>query len=436
MKLIFYTLFSLLFFSGCETIENEVIVINPKESKNSVLLKVDKILNDSTIALSWTPYTGSGFKEYRLSRSAEVLINGTFRTDHKIIKTFSHKDSLRFTERDMPFSGKINYFLDVITDSPNWINSGLSYERPGTYHKINFNDVLINTAAKYLYLFNKDTGSITLFDYDTKKEIKKISLNSSIGFCALGDGEGGIKNELYVPTVHGWVYILDAFTLETKDKIYIGGEKVSAVVAVAGKLFVSSTDRSFGSFYDNALKVYDRKTKKLIGRTGYWSNTRLLYLEGTGIELIDITTNISPTDLSYYQFDSFGKLIAKKEDTYHGDHPLDPLIVSSFPDGSKFITASSGAVYTRELKYEKSLSGTYENRYLDFAFNASGTSIYAALKQQKKVEEIAYPAGKVINTFPTLFPPARIFRDGNQLICLTTSGSGAGTYVFIEKINL
>jgi hypothetical protein len=279
------------------------------------------------------------------------------------------------------------------------------------------------------------SGSITLFNYNTNKELKKTSLNSSIGYCALGDFNGGKKNELYVPTEHGWLYILDAETLETKDKIFIGGEKVSSVVAVAGKLFVSSSDRRYSSMEANTLKVYDRNTKILIRRTGKWANTRLLYLESSDIELIEISENIIPIDLSFHKFNSAGLPLENKEDTYHGDHPLDPALARSFPDGKKFITSGSGSIYNRDLVFEKNLSEFNYYKYSDFAFNNTGTKIYGALAQEKKVEEIEYSSGNSTKTYPTTFYPAKVFTDGNQLICLTTSGSNMHNYYFVEKIN-
>jgi hypothetical protein len=437
MKLIFYISIGLIFLAACKKVENEVIIINPKESKNSIQLRINKVLNDSTIELNWTKYTGNGFIGYRLVRTAEVLKNGAFSSDSRVLRTFSSTDSLVFVERDMPYSRKIHYSIYIITDPMNNLGSGVSYDRPTTYHVGNFNDALVNTAAKLLYLYNTGTGNIILYNYETNKEIKRISLNSGIGFCGLGDFEGGVQNELYVPTVHGWLYILDGLTLETKDKIYVGGERVTSVVKVAGNLFVSSSDRSYSAIDQNSLKVYDRKTKRLVGRTGYWNNTRLLHLEGSDIELIDITTNISPTDLGYYKFSSSGVPLEKRKDNYHGDHPLDASLVRSFPDGSKIITSGSGTIYTRDLKYEKDLTPPYSSgKYLDFAFNNSGTSIYGALKEQRGVEEIAYPSGNVTKTHTTLFYPIRLFRDGNQLICLTVAGQYSEKYFFIEKFNL
>ena len=140
--------------------------------------------------------------------------------------------------------------------------------------------------------------SITLLDY-TGKILRSVDLPISIGFCSLGDFNG--SKELYVPENDGWLVILDAGTLQLKDKIYIGGYNVGSVVAANEKLYISSTDMSYGG-YSNCTKVYDRATKDLIGRTGYWDGTRLMKLEGTSVEMIDITINLMPVDLSYYQF--------------------------------------------------------------------------------------------------------------------------------------
>jgi DNA-binding beta-propeller fold protein YncE len=423
--------FSLLILSGCDLTGNEEIIINPK-----VQIKINKVLNDSTIELSWSKYAGPNFKGYQLSRSAEVFKNGRFFNDYQRVKTFTSPDSLVFIEREMPYARKINYTISVITDTTNKLYSGINYLRPGTYQAGEFNEVLINSTAKYLYLYDTNSGSIILFNYATNREIKKVSLQSGIGYCALGNFVGGSKNELYVPTVHGWVYILDAFTLETIDKIYIGGYHVTSVVEVAGKLFVSTSDQSSTYMGESSFKIYDRSSKKLLERTGGRYNTRLMYLEGSNIELIDVTTNVIPTDVNYYKFDLSGKVLLKKSDSYHGDHPLEASLIRSFPDGSKFITASAGAIYSSSLQHEQNLSFPYSQKYQDFAFNSSGTVIYGALQQGNRIEEISYPTGKVVKNHVTQFAPFRIFRDGNQLICLTRSGYYSENYFFIEKFNL
>ena len=435
MKYILFTLSFFLLLASCSEKENEIVVINPKKTINGIVLKLDKVFNDSTIQLSWPKYTGKGFKSYKVFRTFEVLKNGNFVYSSEELKVLDNPDSLTFTDRSMPFSPEVRYTVRIYADSTTVTSNQVAYNRPGTYKIFNFNEVLINTEKDFAYLYNFSSGAISLFDYNTGVEIVKTSLNTRIGYCALGNFDNGIKNELLVPTGDGWVYILDAESLSTKDKVYIGGEAVTSVLSINEKLFVSSSDRSYGGFYDNSLKVYDRRTKKVISRTGDNNNTRLVYLEGSNTELLDITTNLIPVDLNYYKFNSDGTLLTHLEDRYHGDYPLDPSLVKCFPDGSRIITGSSGTIYTKGMIYERSLASVYSNMYSDFEFNKEGTLIYAANKSQKKIDVINYPSLTVSKNNSTTFNPFRIFRDGNQLICIAVNTSFRNYFLF-EKVNL
>ncbi|WP_162054269.1 YncE family protein [Pontibacter pamirensis] len=440
MKQNLYLLLGILLLSSCEVTENEIVEINP--DARDLTIKVEQVYNDSTISLRWDKYEASDFKKYSLFRYASVLHNGRFEQQHEEIKSFTSTDSVTYTEREMPHALRVSYQIHLITDTASFSPNSVTYTRPDITNIGSFSNVLINTDKDYLYLYNMSTGAIMLYDYGNNRAIRKISLQSKIGYSALGN-YGGTQNELYVPDEHGWVYILDALTLETKDKIYVGGFQVTSVVAAAGKLFVSSSDQSFSGMNDNSLKVYDRATLKFVSRTGEWENTRLVLLENlasqtSDIELVEITTNIIPTDLSYYLFNSSGEVTAKREDKYHGDHPLDPALVKAFPDGQRLITSSSGAIYTKNLEHEKDLLPyhTYNGQYRDFAFNSSGSLIYGVLNDEHKIAEIAYPSGTVTKNYPTQFKPYWLFRDGSQLICLTIPQSYYEPYFFVEKINL
>lgn len=430
----YLSLYLLLLMSGKKT-ENEVLIINPRKQANTILLKLDKVLNDSTIQLSWTKYPGEDFKSYKVYRSCEVLNNGVFSFAGKEVKVLTSPDSLTFTESAMPFARNIDYMVLLYTDKPAGGSNQLTYVRPATYNQCSFNEAIANVDKDYVYLYNRQSGEISLFNYSTNTEVVKTSLKTSIGYCTLGNFDGGVKNEMYVPTGDGWLYILDAESLGTKDKIYIGGEAVTSALAINEKLFVSSSDRSYGGFYNNSLKVYDRRTKKVISRAGKNNNTRLVYLEASNIEMIDVTTNLSPIDLAYYNFNTSGDLQSQKSDPYHGDYPLDVGLVKSFPDGSRIITATSGTVYSKNLIFEKSLAPRFGSTFSDFEFNSTGSIIYSAYKSQKKIEAIGYPSSAVLTTYGTKFNPFRIFRDGDQLISIS-AGQAPRNYFLIEKINL
>lgn len=427
---------------SCKKEQQTVYNIIPvSHTSGTFTLQIDKTINDSTLVLKWSRFPGKGFKQYTLNRAAEVFKNGEFTSIGEQLKTFTNPDSLTYLDKSMPFASDIQYTITAVADSiKDYTVAYYTYRRPNTYPRLRVSDALIDRQQKVTYLINRDSGLVVSYNYATAKVLKTTNLKRQVGYSALGSFAGGVNNELYMPTTDGWLYILDATTLTVKDKIYVEGDAVGSVVASNEKLFVSSSDQSFGSFYNNSLKIYDRKTKMVTGRTGEWNNTRLVLLPGNNVnfELVDIPFNLTPYDLNYYTISPLGVPLSMVDDPYHGDYPLDPNIIQAFPDGSRIISSSSGSVYTTKgLLFEKSLS-PYGN-FRDFAFNSSSSVIYCITANEKKITAISYPSATVQRTFTTQLLPVKIFTDGNQLICITMSNNSYynnNPVFFVEKFNL
>jgi hypothetical protein len=434
MKKVFPYLVCFLFALSCKKENKEVIVITPATGATQVQLNIDQVINDSTLVLKWTKVTGD-FQKYRLVRNATYLKNGQFGTFIEPVDSSNNVNHLSFTENNMPLARDIYYDLYVSKDTTR-SNQGFQSVARVYYQRNNSlifgtpADVLINKQNQGLYV--TEQNRITLVNYTTGRIVVSKELPVNIGYCSLGDFGG--TTELYVPVGDGWLHILDANTLQLKDRIYVAGYTIGSVVAVNGILYVSSSDRSLGG-YANCIKVYDRATKNLIGRTGYSEITRLLILEGTSVEMIDLTMQTMPVDLCYFQFSAAGVLLSKKQDAYHGNYLMNPGIVRSFPDGSRFITSSSGTIFNKSLTFERYLK--QNGSYSDFAFSNDGSLIYAAYGTQKKIDVVSYPAAATISSYATAFYPYKIFRDGNSLICVSkTHINQQMTYLLFEKINL
>jgi len=432
-KVILYLIVSLLFLS-CTKETEEVIEITPAAKPATVQLKIDQVINDSTIVLKWSKYTGT-FQKYRLVRTATYLKNGQFSSFAEPVDSSTDVNHLSFTENRMPLARDISYDLYVSKDTTGYnrgfqLMTRVAYQRPNSLFYGTPTDVLINKQQQKLYI--TEQNKITLVNYVTGRIITSKDFPVSIGYCSLGDFNG--SNELYVPVNDGWLQVLDAVTLQLKDKIYVAGYEIGSVVAANGKLYISSSDRALGG-YANCIKVYDRATKSVIGRTGFWDRTRLLQLEGTAVEMIDLTISLSPIDLSYYQFNPDGTPLVKKQDSYHGDYTMDANILRSFPDGSKLITSSSGTIFNKSLTFDRYIK--QYGSYSDFAFNSNGSIIYAAYKSEKKIDVVTYPATTTISSYATSLYPYKIFRDGNTLICVgRATTSQQLNYLFVEKVNL
>lgn len=430
MKKIILCLLLGICFLACK--KEDVIVVNPSQNE---ALKIDTVINDSTIVLTWNKFTGTRFKQYRIIRMATYLKNDKFAMVYDTVFISKDSNATRFTESNMPLAKDIYYNLHIDRDTVPVYTPvpGVVYQRPNSVLYCQPSDVLFSKAQKKLYIIEQQ--KIHLVDYISGRPELSKEFSTGIGYCALGTYNG--SNELYVPLNDGWVEILDAATLGLIDRIYVAGYGIGSVLALNGKVYASSSDRTF-SGYSNCVKVFDRASKTLVARTGYWDQTRLVALEGTTVEMIDITINISPVGLFYYQFTADGIPQAKKEDTYHGDYTMSPAIVRSFPDGSRFITSGSGTIFNKSLvfdRYLKQYAGYYDS-YTDFAFNNDGSVIYAANGPLKKIDVIRYPSTTNTGNYPTKFIPYKLFRDEHSLIAVSKVNSSQQTYIVIENIKL
>jgi len=94
----------------------EVIVVTPATT-SSIQLEVDQVINDSTIVLKWSKFTGSDFQKYRLVRNATYLKNGQFESFIEPVDSSINVNHLSFTESKMPLAQDIYYTLYVSTDT-------------------------------------------------------------------------------------------------------------------------------------------------------------------------------------------------------------------------------------------------------------------------------------------------------------------------------
>jgi hypothetical protein len=421
-------LFACLFCLSCKK-EDVTVITGP--SSTIVQISIGQVVNDSTIVLTWPRYTGAKFKKYRLTRTATYLKNGQFQEVTEEIDASTDLNHTSFTEKNMPYARDINYYIAVL-NSDNQLfppTTSVSYQRPNSLVYGEPTDVLFSKQQQSVYITER--YRITKIDYHTGRQTVSKAFPTGIGFCSLGAYNG--EEELYVPTSSGWLQIVDPGTLELKDKIYVAGFEVASVAVANDKLLVGSSDMAVG--YNNCIKVYDRATKSLVSRAGFWDRTRVLLLNSSTMEFIDLSVNLMPIELSYYQFNANGSLLSQKRDNYHGDYPMDANIVRAFPDGSRFITSSSGTIFNKSLVFDRYIK--QYGSYTDFAFNNNGSVIYAADRNGKKIQAISYPGLSITGSYTTVSFPYKIFRDENTLVCVGKSAAAQlNTYLVVEKINL
>jgi hypothetical protein len=426
MKKIILCLLIGLSFLSCK--KEDVIVVVQKPS-----LKIDQVINDSTIVLSWNKYVGSNFKQYMLTRQATYLKGDQFKQNYDTVFTSSDAKETSFTENKMPLATDLSYFLIVQTDpnAPGPYPPRVTYTRPNSLLYCNPTDVLFSKSLNKLYIIEQK--KINIVDYTNGRPVLTKEFPAGIGYCDMATYNG--SNELYVPGNDGWLNILDATTLELKDHIYVAGYTIGSVLARNGILYVSSSDQSLGAFSNN-MKIYDRATKALVSRVGSYYPSKLMAFDNTNVEMIEMPLNIYPNDPSYYQFTPDGIMLNSKGAPSQSSYYMGTNIVRSFPNGDRFITSNFGTVINKSLVFERYLK--QYGFYADFAFNNNGSVIYAADAQLKRIDVINYPAYTNTGSYSTKLYPYKLFRNDNMLISVSKSAQDnfSNGYILIENIKL
>ncbi|MFD2966937.1 YncE family protein [Sphingobacterium bambusae] len=403
----------------------------PAMFSDKIELKQPKIEGDA-VKLSWSILDNSNFYSYIILRKDTP--DGLLATVGEMVM-----DSRTTTilDEQVPYSPEVVYQIvgQVRNGAPIYSNT-VSHKTAGV-NLLNISpyDVIYNGTQQLLYFFEQN-GRISMYDLKTEKIIKQIETKATTGYADMESFNG--KTELYVPRNDGWIFVYDALTLEKITQITVGTESTS-VVSQNNILYVSTSSSSWPR---GPLKVYRRADRALITETGDYERTRLRKVPGSNTRLVEVTMFIGPTNQYFYEFTKEGSAIQLFTDRYHGDYPLDASIFAFFPNGSKYITASQGAIYNINLTYDKSLPrGNLE--YSDFCFDDAGQSIYAATTG-KSIEVYSTSEYSHLKSIRTKAYPYKIFKTPQGILSVSTmikhSGQFSSYYpthnkVLIEKLN-
>ena len=431
--------------SGCNK-HDEIEIDVQKLSYPDKIVMGKPVVRGDSIELTWSKLDNAQFSRYLIIRkeSKDLSYNpeGESKAGIWVISSISNKNTTRYIDKNIPACPYLEYQIIGRTSNNDYsydyiFSNSAIYERPNIkLFDIDPLDVIPDFSRKWLYLIESKNGRIQIINYETLTEVKTLTSNATIGYCSIGKYNG--NNELYVPRNDGWIFIYNPETLALIDKIDISVPS-SCIVNNEGKLFISTSPE-----WNYPLRVYDRATKQMITKTGWYENTRLRLVPGTKTDIFEVTINIWPVDQCYYRFNATGGLIYSNTDQYHGDYPLDHEAFQFFPDGKKYITGSVGAIYNIDMTYIRRLqSGNYY--FSSFEFNQDGSVVYCGCS--KSIMSFSTSDCSIIKTYSTLGYPYKLFRDGNTLICISLIYSSITTddgyffdgqppKVLIEKIML
>lgn len=413
-------------FSNGDTVESNIQPIKTDP------LKIDldplQITNDSII-LNWhTNYTKYAPGQYFVFRKVENMEKTERARIYDIGKT-------TYTDKDIPYTTNITY---EVVFKPQYNSSEVkSVER--TYQRkeikmadIKAFDVLYDAEKKLIYFFNS-TGEIKIFDIAADKithsvnaGVVMVTTGPAIGYSDLATFNN--EKELYVPTADGRIIIYDALTLAMKSQIQVGNGISTHSVFFNNGLIFADTD----AWMNNPLRVFSRTGRNLVEQGGFWNSRMIKKIPGSNTEMVEVAMYPSGLALSYYSFNSSGKILTQLKDVEMNSYDAHGKIFEMLGSNGRFITSEAGNIFSKDLLQVGQLQNI-NKKFGSYAVDNTSNEIYAGTNE-KTIEVYSLSNYQHLRTIHTKYYPFKVFKTGNQIISTGTLYKRDSNFDIPEKL--
>ena len=387
---------------------------------NITLESADKTTQDYVL-LKWQKYTDADFRRYEIYRTNNPDTEG------ELIASFTTTETIQYIDEHPPLVSEIYYYVRINNSDDQYRNSSkIKVEEPaGKIYNHSIYDAVHHPTEPILYIVDYDAMKLRAINYVTKTEINNISLDSYIGDIDIGDNGFGL--ELYVPNRSGFIHVYDANTLNLVTSILTGLDTRCVVTNGHGYLAASVVP---SPWWEQPVRTYSRSTGLNISGDGEFSGDRLRFIPNTD-KIISISTQVSPTDMEYFELNSSGQILLHLDDGYHGGPPLDPYIFRISSNGEFVITGEYGAVYsTSSTMTYKGMVDRGALYFSDFAFSNDGNTIYAGTSNRNSLQIIKYPQLTRSNEIITKGYPKFLFNFQGKIISISHTNTNQNAYTF------
>jgi hypothetical protein len=183
-------------------------------------------------------------------------------------------------------------------------------------------------------------------------------------------------------------------------------------------------------WWEQPVRTYSRSTGINISGNGDNEGDRLRFIPNTD-NIISISTSVSPVDMEYFELNSSGQILLHKDDSYHGDHPLDPNIFRISSNGEFVVTGQVGAVYSASsTMIYKGMIDRGSLYFSDFAFSNDGNTIYAGTSNRNSLQIVKYPQLTRSDEILIKGYPKFLFNFNGKIISISRTDTNSDTYVF------
>ncbi|WP_110311050.1 hypothetical protein [Dysgonomonas alginatilytica] len=403
----------------------KTITVTTTAPSNITLESANKTSQDCVL-LKWQQYKTADFKRYEIFRTNSPDIEG------QLIASFTVADSVEYLDKLPPLVNETYYYIRVSNAEGQYrISNKIKVEEPaGKIYHYSITDAVHHPTEPILYIVDNAAMKLRAINYVTQKEINSIGLQGSVGDIAIGNNGFGL--EVYVPNNGGFIYVYNANTLNLVTSIKTGLDTRCVVTNGHGYIVASLIP---SPWWEQPVRTYSRSTGVNISGNGDYEGDRLRFIPNTD-KIISISRGISPVDMEYFELNGSGEILSHKDDSYHGDYPLDPNIFRILSNGEFVVTGQEGAVYSaaNTMIYKGVINRGAPN-FSDFAFSNNGNIIYAGTSNRNSLQVVKYP--QLTRTDEILIKgyPKFLFNFQGKVISISRTSQYSDAYVF-EQISI
>lgn len=325
-------------------------------------------------------------------------------------------DGQSFYDNELPFADKVTYSIKVFTKDGYWSKNERDTTIDGTKRfKLNVRgdhdwnvygaDAISLGSQKIIHIRNG--SNVTAFDFEKMSVARNLDMISPVNYFHMGDHGSG--PELYVARGQT-LQIYNSSNYEKKMDIDVEYE-IEGIQGHDDLLFLSMSNH-----------VNRTTLSKTANFFPFPSGYRFVLLED-GYSLIGISYATSPTDMKYIDFKNDLNNPDVIDDKYHNDHPLHPGLFEVIPQQDRVITSWFGSIYTADqnMDFVGSLGDVESEYFTCFAFNDSGTIIYAGSRDEKKISMYSFPEMNKLGEIKTKGHSAFLFFKGDYLVSVSST---------------
>jgi hypothetical protein len=308
----------------------------------------------------------------------------------------------------------------------------------------NFYEFAYNLKRNYIYMLDRNSGFVNLYDVNKGAVVKsiRVALSTSNYFYMVMNQYSG-ADELLIQGVDGngnaTINVHDPVTLELKDQISTGFS--------SSYLYSYCSDYNTGILYaysspNNAIRAISRGQKTILStNTLLTSGYNLRFKKITDSKIIGMP--YASGNYQLLQFGNSGQMVAPVIATnvnVSSTSINNPFVVSPFEN--VFIYGFNGQVFDKDMKTVGQLATSSINTYRDFAFSDDATKIFAATSSslgKRQLDVFTNPGLSFVKSIVTKTFSRNIFYIGNNQVLNISDGfdnqTGLQSTIF-EKIDV